>query len=410
MTNAAPFMRSAAICAALVAFFAPRPLLAETPAPWSWHRDGQEIHSPAFSPDGREVAVTLKVHIPDGHEAESETQAQTLERRNHMEAQIRKDPRAFDPVVTIVKLADGKTERVDFGYEPAFAPDGASLAFQFQKKPISGFRALARTMAGNEIRIWDRKTRRTRVLAAPTQGSFGSPSFAPDGRTVAFGLQEAVNGAYGGMVGIGRVDLATGKVVFPFARRTEHGFVCIVGSFRFIGRELLAHVLVPRTSDGIGMANEYRDVLVAIGPPERLVYEWPTDDDSFGERTFSAWNDGGVAIYDENWKALRDAPKMPRKEKRNDRIGSGVLSPDGRLRAREFASGIVVTDAATGREVAAFKGPRSSDPDLIADPEVSGEGSLEGITWSADSKRLAWVEVAGYFGTSGDVLKVAKLK
>ena len=183
-------------------------------------------------PDGLEVAVTLKVHIPDGHEAESETQAQTLERRNHMEAQIRKDPRAFDPVVTIVKLADGKIERVDFGYEPDFAPDGASLAFQFQKKPISGFRALARAMAGNEIRIWDRKTRRTRVLATPTQGSFGSPSFAPDGRTVAFGLQEAVNGAYSGMVGIGRVDLATGKVVFPFAKRTEHGFVCSCGKFQ----------------------------------------------------------------------------------------------------------------------------------------------------------------------------------
>ena len=410
MTNAAAFTRSAAICAALVAFFAPRPLLAETPAPWSWHREGQEIHSPAFSPDGREVAITLRTHIPDGGEAMGQTQAQMLERYRRRQAEIQKDPRAFDPVVTLVKLSDGKTERLDFGYEPAFAPDGGSLVFQYQKKPISGLRALAEPMAGNEIRIWDRKTRKTRALATPTQGFFGTPSFAPDGRSVVFGLHEAVNGAMSGKVGIGQVDLATGKVAFPYARRTAHGFACLVGSFRFIGQELFAHVLVPQSSAGIFMANEYFDVLIATGPPERVVYQWPTDKDSFGARTFGFWSDGGVAIYDETWKALRDAPKIPRKEQRNHRIAAGVLSPDGRLRAREFASGIVVTDAATGREIAAFKGPRSSDPDLIADPEVSGEGSLEGIAWSADSKRFAWVEVAGYFGTNGDVLKVARLR
>jgi len=407
--NAATLERCAAVCAALAAVFAPYPLLAESRAPWSWHRDGQEIHSPAFSPDGREVAVTLQTHIPDGGEAENQTPKQHREQHERRQAQIARDSRAFDPVVTVVTLADGKTERVDFGYEPAFAPDGATLVFQFQKKPISGFRALAEPMEGNEIRIWDRKTGKTRTLATPSRGFYGTPVFAPDGKSVVFGLQEAVNGAWGGMVGIGVVDLATGKIVFPYARRTEHGFVCIVRSFGFVGRKLFAHVLVPRTSAGSGMANEYRDVLVATGPPERVIYEWPENDDSFGARSFGSWSDGGVAIYDENWRALPDAPQLPMKQ-RPVRIQPGVLSPDGHLRAREYASGIVVTDIATGRAVATFKGPRSGDPELLASPEVTSEGSLEGLTWSADSKRLAWIEVAGYFGTNGDVLKVASLK
>jgi hypothetical protein len=400
--NAANFVRAAALaCAACVAVFSPR--FARAESPWTWQRAGFDIQFPDFSPDGREIAVTLKKHIPDGGEAESIPPEEWRKQHDEREAQIRRDPRAFDPVVTIIRLADGATQRIDFGWQPAFAPDGGNVAFQFQKNPISGLRALAETMSGNDLRLWQRSTGKVRVLVVPTRGYLGHPRFAPDGKSVVFTTEEAVNGAWGGATGLGRVELATGKISFPLRRREAHGLPYLVHRFAFLRGELVAHVGIPE-SGGDFLADEYRDVVVAAGTSERVLFSWPKSEDSWEPRDFARWPSGGLAIYDGAWTSA--AKSQPSKDR--VRVQPGEISPDGRWRAREYATSIKVTEVSTGREIASFKGPRADEADIEGE-QTSQSGSLADITWSPDSRRLAWIEVTGYFPATNDVLKVATI-
>jgi predicted amidohydrolase len=59
----------------------------------SWHRSDTELYSPVFSPNGNEIALVAKRHMPDGEEAESMTAAE-LKRR---EARVDRDPRTPGP-------------------------------------------------------------------------------------------------------------------------------------------------------------------------------------------------------------------------------------------------------------------------------------------------------------------------
>jgi hypothetical protein len=38
---------------------------------WRWHQPGTELYDAQFSPDGTDIALVRKRHMPDGHEAES---------------------------------------------------------------------------------------------------------------------------------------------------------------------------------------------------------------------------------------------------------------------------------------------------------------------------------------------------
>jgi hypothetical protein len=86
-----------------------------------------------------------------------------------------------------------------------------------------------------------------------------------------------------------------------------------------------------------------------------------------------------------------------------------VLSPDGRKVAREFASGIVVTDATTGRRIIEFPGPNSNDAAARSEAEHNVGEMLEDLTWSPDSRRIAWVEKIGYVTWRRETLKMGTL-
>jgi hypothetical protein len=86
-----------------------------------------------------------------------------------------------------------------------------------------------------------------------------------------------------------------------------------------------------------------------------------------------------------------------------------VLSPDGRKIAREFASGIVVSDTVTGRQIVEFPGPNSNDQGYRRSAEQNLGQMLDGITWSPDSRRLAWVEEMGHITRENETLKIGTL-
>jgi dipeptidyl aminopeptidase/acylaminoacyl peptidase len=181
---------------------------------WRWHRPATELYGPVFHPLAKDIAIVTKAHWPDFHDAESYPDSffSSLEKRKESE------PRFADP--TIVLLEDrGKSERtIDWGWEPAFSPDGHLLAYAFQKRPLTGLRTLAKTMEGNSIRISRISDGATKGEDAvvPEFGYLSRPRFNPKGSMLAFSQNDAVNGAYGGKVGWGEVPVQFDK--FPFIK------------------------------------------------------------------------------------------------------------------------------------------------------------------------------------------------
>ncbi len=170
---------------------------------WTWQEPDTELYQPCFSPDSRAIALVRKKHIPDFAEAEMLSE----EDRKKRTSPIEKDERYADPEVIVLKIGETTPSRVDWGWSPAFSPDGTSIAYAFQKKPISRFRILAETMAGNDIRLYHLTGKSTRVLAEPKTGYLDSPVFSPDGARIKYSLCDAVNGAYGGEVGAAEIAL-----------------------------------------------------------------------------------------------------------------------------------------------------------------------------------------------------------
>lgn len=369
-------------------------------SPWSWFQAGTEIRDPCFSPDGTEIAFALKRHEMDGAEAEGMPEDQIAKYRAEHKAAIRNNPRAFDPFVKILSLKTGRLQPVGFGYEPAFSPDGQQIAFQFQKQPISGLRELTSTLAGNEIQLFDRRTGSVRAVVTPVERHVAHPVFSPDGRSLAFTYEDNMNGAYSGPVGVGKLDLASQQVSRLYAPRRAHGLPHIVNQFGYVGDTLYALVSIPQDSAAY-MANKYLVQLFSLVPREEVRYSWGIRGFGEGEPAFGQWRDRSPAVFSGTWQPLAGARATQGSSRK-----PGVLSPNGRWVAREFASGIVITDAATGEKLAEFEGPRSNDPETRKEGE-SGDDTLDGITWSHDSRRIAWVEIIGYYTWDNEPLKVA---
>ena len=108
-----------------------------------------EIASPQFSDDGNFIVLVSRTHWPDGDEAESLPAAFFKE----LQARRRREPRFADPIVSLIDLKGEAVCEVRYGTNPSIAPDNKSIVFSRQKKPITGLRPLAETLAGNDIQV-----------------------------------------------------------------------------------------------------------------------------------------------------------------------------------------------------------------------------------------------------------------
>jgi hypothetical protein len=52
-----------------------------------------------------------------------------------------------------MSLADKSKRFIDYGWNPVFSRDQTKILYSHQTKPITGYRALGTTPAGNEIRL-----------------------------------------------------------------------------------------------------------------------------------------------------------------------------------------------------------------------------------------------------------------
>jgi hypothetical protein len=187
-----------------------------------WSLPDNEIASPQFSPDGSLIVLVTRVHWPDGDEAEAlpESVFEKLEQRKQRE------PRFADPIVRVVDLKGNQVCESRYGTNPSMAADDKTIVFARQLKPLTGMRTLAETQAGNDIQLFDCGKKQARTIAKPPIGYFDSPIFLSDRHSIAYTVNEAVNGAMGGSVGIERVELNGGQPDSLLTRESKAAVPC----------------------------------------------------------------------------------------------------------------------------------------------------------------------------------------
>ncbi|MBK9586276.1 MAG: PD40 domain-containing protein [Alphaproteobacteria bacterium] len=352
-----------------IAGFGPRQDSPSPDAPeWSWYEGGVELYSPQFSPDGMSVVVVRKRHSYDGHEAESILDDEI---KRH-EARIDADPRYADPQVVIL-TPNGPIETVDWGWEPAFSPDGAKIAYSAQVLPISRYRVLASTLEGNEIRIYDRTANTSRTLAKPEAGYLTEPIFSPDGKQVAYSIGGAVNGAYGGNVGLGRVSIVSelNETLVPPTK--THGLFHLVNAKGFQSDRLLVIRCIP-VKEGTFLSDEYRCDLLGADSLDTDIYSWGTRTlDDMNTFSFVPVAKDNLLVFDRGWRQVKQTSGTPSQTNLDYLSDPGAVSPNGLQTAHTSGSTVYIRDLVTGRLQRQF--------------EVGGQ--IQELMWAPTSNRLA---------------------
>jgi hypothetical protein len=254
-------------------------------------------------------------------------------------------------------------------------------------KPISRLRVLAETLKGNEIRVFDREQKTITTLVKPVSGHLSDPIFAPDGKFVVYSMGDAINGAFGGNVGIGRVSVESKANEILYPRTKNYGLFHLLSQKLFVSGTLFAIRSKP-TGPGFYLARSYVSELVKVGPPASVVYSW--GEREIDEQTpiaFGAAADGGLLVYDSGWRKPGDRlvpRKGPPPKAKED---PGVPSPDGRLLVQSSESIVVLRNLSTGKTLRSF--------DL--------KGDIQTLTWSPDSRRFASI-VTKYRGNGGEIV------
>jgi hypothetical protein len=379
-----------------------------------WFQPESEIDAPQFTADGKFIALVSRVHWPDGVEAEGLPDSffkKLGERR-------RKDPRFADPVVRLIDLKGNQLCEIRYGSNPSVSPDGKKIAFSRQKKPISGLRRLAETLAGNDIQVFDFETKQTRTIAEPDSGYLDDPIFLPDGNSIVYTRNEAVNGAMGGSVGLERVDLADGHKEILVPKETTPAVPCPpAGSSMSAFQALMCsqpiklsaafpdlllgfamtdgHLLVlqgkPIPSAGdMYLATQYSISLKSVFPERNDILSLGQAQRGWGT-SLQSGSDGRLMIFWQYWRpfSLGARKWLLPTGPRNANMRS-IYSPDMKYYlAAEPAEPAGLPDhftlykAGDGKKLAVL--PKMAD--------------VYGATWSRDSKRFAFVGVPrGAFG------------
>jgi len=329
-----------------------------------------------------------------------------------LEAKEKANPRFADPVIKVIDLRGNIACEVKYGWHPSLSRDSKRLVFSEQVKPITGLRALAATMEGNGIRMYDCASKQIVKIADPHTGYLDNPFFSPGGGSIMYTYDEAVNGAFGGAVGISRFDLQQNGEITLVDKKTVAAVPCpparsegsrleailcshlknqpssfsqIVYMVVPVGNDVVALLGTPLPAPGdMYMANSYDMSLVSVYPALRLVL-------SFGVRkaadkiAFQTVSGERILIFSEYWKAysLSTGKPLPDIGPKNTNLKS-TYSPDLKYYLRAQAA------------------QRDGEPDRFVLYRTADGKRLESLprmaradeaVWSLDSSRFAIVGV-----------------
>lgn len=336
-----------------------------------------ELYSPAFIPNSTSIAVVRKTHEPDGHEAESLSEKELAEISDRKKTK----PRWADPEVTIV-TEDGKERLVvDNGWNPEPSVKGDSIYYIRQVKPISGFRVLAETQAGNSLYAYDVVKRSKKELVVPSSGYLDAPIASLKEDKLAYELCDATNGAWGGQVGAGIFDLSKGTSEIVLSPEKHFKLFDLIGSMFWNGPNLIAVRKVAQT-EGTHLADKYTWEVVNISKKTpTILYTSKTPVELTGEfhPTVVTNDEKSLLIHDKDIDKIIDVEtgkvlSESKPAKNGKSAVEGMPSPDGKFKAAISGKNLEVTVAATAKKMT-LKLP----------------GDAQAISWSRDSSKIAVV-------------------
>jgi len=251
-------------------------------------------------------------------------------------------------------METGISEELDYGWSPRFSPDGDEVAYARQVQPLTGQRALAATLAGNEVVVRGRKTNDVTVWATPSRDHHLFVKRWVDGDTLLAEDHAAVNGAW------------SGRLKTFFVTRPQ----------RTLAPSTAVEYEVRRRDEG-GRA------LVRISSAgESLVATYPASSQSFIEEVVVR-NRKFVTIIDEAWWV-------------GDTV-SGKLTKRGAAPLPNDAYDPLVFFSPNGEWILFAEGPGFSDVYISrllskhARRVWSGPGQLKFAAWSPDSRHIALI-------------------
>lgn len=388
---------------------------AQTQAPATrelvWSAPGKEILSPRFSPDGNFVVLVTRAYWPDG--ADAEGLPDSFFKR--LQARAKADPRFADPVIEQISLAGKVVCEAKYGWNPSVSQDDKRVVFSEQGKPITGFRELASPMAGNGVRMYDCGTHQLIKIADPETGYLDAPFFSADGESIIYTENEAVNGAYGGSVGIAEFNFQRNQTTTlvkremvaavpcppPGSKQSGVGtFMCsevknltqsfprIVYQTEPVGNDVLALLGTPVPSAGdMYTARIYNMELVSVLHGIHTVVtlgKWSGESDE-DEGSFQPVSGGRVLIFSKYWKLFSVAKGNPLADigPRNTDPKS-VYSPDLKYYLRAESE-------KPGQDPDHFVLYRTADGKRLQ--SLRKMTYVYGAVWSAESNRFAVIGV-----------------
>lgn len=376
----------------------------------TWSLPGNEIRTPQFSVDGNFIVLVSRVHVADGGEAEGlpESYFSALEERQHQ------DPHFADPIIKLLDLHGQTVCEVLYGWNPSISPDNKSLVYSRQKKAITLLRELAETQAGNDIQLFDCESKQARLVAEPDTGYLDNPFFFPDGNSIVYTENEAVDGAFGGPVGISRFDLRQnhkrtllGKKTFPAipcppaasGKETRGSSLCSqisnpTSSFPQLllqvapaDNQLFVFLGIPVPAPGDSdLASTYNIKLLSLVPEtNELLSMGMMDMANPDVPKFQPVSERRVMVFSQYWKlfSLNTGKWLTEVGPRNTRKRS-VYSPDLQyyltVEPLDEPDHFVLCQTTDGKKLATLA--KTANPDVLD------------AVWSRDSKRFAIVGVS----------------
>lgn len=319
----------------------------------AWFSPGDEIDTARFSPDGAFVLLVTRSHWPDGHEAEGLPDAYFKK----LEEKKNQDPRFADPVIKLVSLSGSVVCEVRYGWNPSVSSDNKRIVLSEQVKPITGFRVLAEAQAGNGIRIFDCDTKQLSNVAVPENGYLDDPLFLAGEQSVLYTENEAVNGSYGGAVGLGLWNPSANEKPRPLSKQTTEAVPCppsssaeqtyaayacshipqltsafprLIQQVARADKDVLALVEMPIPAPGdVYLAREYEVALVSVLPEFRKIL-------SFGKKSMGDLDEVGfqvvsgeqVLVFSQYWKLLSVSGEPLPDPGPQNRMRKSIYSPD----------------------------------------------------------------------------------
>ena len=222
---------------------------------FEWFEKNYSILSPTFSHSDTEIVFTKQFQSPEGPSAPEGY-------FDSISLIIDKNPRFADPVICLLNIPTKAVTKIDYGWTADFSPDDNLIVYDFQTFPISGKRALATPLKGNEIKVYDKRTKQTEVIAYPDTTFLLNPVFL-DGDNILYQIGNAVNGAYGGGVALCQSDLKSKICKTVYSIKKSFGNFHLIGDIHRGNQKIYFTVYIPLDGDEF-MANNYSHLLLSL--------------------------------------------------------------------------------------------------------------------------------------------------